>query len=76
MTEIRNDLLASTLGIAIGFIDSETLTRWREISAELLVRPPTWDRFGVIASRHLKAYGVESLDEQKLEWYRQIQAFD
>ena len=60
MGEIRDELLASAVGVVVGFIDTETLTRWREISADLLSRPPTWDRFGVIASRHLKAYGVES----------------
>ncbi len=58
--EIRRQLLASTLDQITGFIEPETLHRWREISADLLAQPPSWDRFGVIASRHLRAYGVES----------------
>ena len=58
--EIRRDLLASAVDMVTGFIDNETLLRWREISANLLSQPWDWDRFGVIASRHLRAYGVES----------------
>ncbi len=58
--EIRRELLAATLERIAAFIDPETLHRWREISADLLNQPPSWDRFGVIASRHLRAYGVES----------------
>jgi hypothetical protein len=60
VAEIRRDLLASTVDAAVGFIDDETLLRWRQISADLLSQPPGWDRFGVIAGRHLRAYGVES----------------
>ena len=58
--EIRRDLLASAVEVAIDFIDRETLRRWREISAEVLHHPPDWNRFGWIAGRHLRAYGVES----------------
>ena len=63
IAEIRGDLLDSAIEVAVGFLDSETLGRWRDITAELLEREPTWDRFGVIASRHLRAYGVESEDD-------------
>ncbi len=58
--EIRRDLLATTCDIAVGFVDQETLLRWREVSADVLCHPPGWERFGKIASRHLRAYGVES----------------
>ncbi len=58
--EIRDDLLATAADIAVGFIDQETLLRWREVSADVLCHPPDWDRFGKVASRHLRAYGVES----------------
>jgi hypothetical protein len=61
--EIRRDLLASTINQVVGFIDDETLRRWRQISADLLARPLGWDRFGVIADRHLRAYGVESEED-------------
>ncbi len=58
--EIQRDLLATTVEVVVGFVDQETLLRWREISAELLNHPPNWDRFGIIASRHLRAYGVDT----------------
>ncbi len=54
---IRRDLLASDLDIEAGFIDRETLGRWRDLSAESVVREPDLRR---LASRHLAAYGVES----------------
>ena len=58
--EIRDELLASACDVAVGFIDQETLLRWREVSADVLCQAPEWDRFGRIAGRHLRAYGVES----------------
>jgi hypothetical protein len=58
--EVRRELLAATVAEIAGFLDEDTLLRWREVSADVLCHPPTWDRFGVIASRHLRAYGVES----------------
>lgn len=60
VTEIRDALLATAVEIATGFVDRDTLVRWREVSADILCHPPDWDRFGVIAGRHVKAYGVES----------------
>lgn len=58
--EIRRDLLATAVDVTAGFVDRETLLRWREVSTDVLCHPPDWDRFGVIATRHLRAYGVES----------------
>ena len=63
ISTIRCDLLESAIEVAVGFIDSDTLGRWRDVTAELLEREQTWDRFGVIASRHLRAYGVESEED-------------
>jgi hypothetical protein len=61
--DVRNELLASAVQVAIGFIDCDTLARWRDVSADVLAHPPTWDRFGMIASRHLRNYGVESEED-------------
>ena len=58
--EIRDGLLATACDIAVGFIDQETLLRWRDVTADVLCNPPDWERFGKVASRHLRAYGVES----------------
>lgn len=60
MPEIHDELIKATVDEAIGFIDKETLLRWREVSADVVSREPTWDRFGVLASRHLRAFGVKS----------------
>ena len=57
---LQYELLATTVQEAIGFLDLETLLRWRDISADVIDRPTTWDRF---ASRHLRAYGVETEDD-------------
>jgi hypothetical protein len=56
--EIRNDIAATALEVSIGFIDMETLRRWRTVNIDFLQAPPTWDRFRNVASRHLNAYGV------------------
>lgn len=63
VAEIRRDLLASAVNVAVGFIDEDTLLRWRDLSADVLCRSTDWDRFGVMASRHLRAYGVESEED-------------
>ena len=61
--EIRRHLLATTVEAITGFVDSETLGRWRDISANLLLNPTGWDRFQIIGGRHLRAYGVESEED-------------
>jgi hypothetical protein len=61
--EIRDDLVRSPLEIEVDFIDGETLRRWRDIAVELLAYPADWQRFGLIASRFLKAYGVETPEQ-------------
>jgi hypothetical protein len=53
------DIAATALEITIGFIDIETLRRWREVNLDFLMAPPTWERFRNVASRHLRAYGVD-----------------
>lgn len=60
VNEIKRDLLATTVQEAIGFLDLETLLRWRDVSVDVIDRPTTWDRF---AGRHLRAYGVESEED-------------
>jgi hypothetical protein len=55
--EIREHLVCCAVEIATPFIERETLVRWRDISIEVVSRPPDIRRF---ASRHLRAYGVES----------------
>jgi hypothetical protein len=55
---MRLAIAASALEISIGFIDVETLQRWREVNLDFLQAPATWERFRNVASRHLRDYGL------------------
>jgi hypothetical protein len=59
-TSCRHALEQAALDIECGFLDRETLQRWREVNLDIAGRPPDWDRFRTVASRHLKAAGVET----------------
>jgi hypothetical protein len=63
LAEIKQGLLRATMEIAVGFIDEESLCRWREICTDLLGQRPDWDRFGISASRHLRSWGIESEED-------------
>ncbi|HJN91272.1 MAG TPA: zinc dependent phospholipase C family protein [Dehalococcoidia bacterium] len=60
MTEIRDALFGSAVDIDAGFIDRETLEKWRDVSASVTEHAPDWERFTYIASRHLKRAGIET----------------
>ena len=60
---MRADIAATALEVTIGFIDMDTLARWRDVNLDFLQAPPTWERFRNVASRHLKEYGVTEPDE-------------
>jgi hypothetical protein len=60
---MRAEIAATALDIAVGFMDMETLARWREVNLDFLQAPATWDRFRNVASRHLSAYGVTDPNE-------------
>jgi hypothetical protein len=63
--EIRAALLADPVDVEAGFVDNAALRRWRDVAADLLARPPTWDFFRYLAGRFLRTAGVET--EQELE---------
>jgi hypothetical protein len=56
------ELARDELALQVGFLDEETLRRWHHLVRELLEQPPTWDRFGRIASRYLKDAGIETAE--------------
>jgi hypothetical protein len=60
VARIRDELLAATVEEVVGFIGDEELDRWREIAADMLVRPRTWERFAASVGRHLRPFGVEA----------------
>lgn len=59
---IVGELVQDEVALQVGFIDDETLRRWRQLVRELLEQPPSWDRFGRIASRYLKDAGIETAE--------------
>lgn len=59
IVDIRDALVASALDVSVDFIAHDTLLQWRERSVEVLGHPPSWERFGRFASRHLTAAGLE-----------------
>lgn len=63
--EIRTVLLESDLDLGISFVDSASLLRWRDVAAEMLERPPSWDRFRYLAGRFLLSAGIDT--EEKLD---------
>jgi hypothetical protein len=58
ISELVGAIGESALEVTIGFIDVDTLQRWREINVEFLQAPPNWERFRNVAIRHLRRYGV------------------
>jgi hypothetical protein len=60
MAHILNEIARSDLALDVEIIDGDTLGRWKEIILEVVNHPPDWERFRYIASRHLRAAGIES----------------
>jgi hypothetical protein len=63
--EIRAALLAGPVDVEVGFVDNAALGRWRDVAADMLARPPTWEFFRYLAGRFLRTGGVKT--EQELE---------
>lgn len=61
--EVKRDLvqaLAFTVeGIEAGFVDSETLERWRKVSLDVASRVMDWERMRTMISNHLRYSGLE-----------------
>ncbi|MCA9831659.1 MAG: zinc dependent phospholipase C family protein [Dehalococcoidia bacterium] len=55
------DTLACTVeGITVaGFVDSDTLERWRQVSSEIAARNMDWGRMRTMVSNHLRYAGLE-----------------
>jgi hypothetical protein len=60
MEEVRDALFANAVAIDTGFIDRETMEKWRDVTANVTEYAPDWERFTYIASRHLRRAGIES----------------
>jgi hypothetical protein len=53
MLHILNAITRFDLALDIGFIDYDTLQRWRELMLDVVNSPPDWERFREGAKRHL-----------------------
>ncbi len=66
MEHVRQELAGTALEIYVGFIDHDSLEQWRRVSLDVAGHEPDWQRFRLIAGRHLRAFGVgtpEAIDE-------------
>ena len=61
--EIRRalaDALACTVeGIQAGFVDGETLERWRQVASDVAARDMDWERIRAMIANHLRYAGIE-----------------
>jgi hypothetical protein len=63
MAHVLNEIARADLAMDVELIDGETLGRWKEIILDMMNHPPDWERFRYIASRHLRAAGIESPEQ-------------
>ncbi len=61
--QIREALEHCSLGLDVGFLDSETLKRWQVVAQDQTQYPADWERFRAQASRHLRGRGVETQED-------------
>jgi hypothetical protein len=60
MAHVIDEVARCDLDLQIGFIDCESLGRWREIIIEYVQSQPDWDRFRARARQHLAQPGDET----------------
>jgi hypothetical protein len=58
MAHLREALCSTHAGLQVGFLDAETLERWRQINVEMTETSMDWDRIRAMIGRHLKYSGV------------------
>jgi hypothetical protein len=63
MADIRAHLLASAVDVRVDFLDQHALRHWRDVVADMLARPPSWDFFPRVASRFLAYAGISTPEE-------------
>lgn len=62
VAHIVKELARMTLDIEVGFLDKDTIRRWRDLTMEAVNHPPDWERFRYIGGRVLKATGIDSAE--------------
>jgi len=60
---LKNDLCTALSlaveGIECGFLDAETLEKWRQVSCDVAARQMDWERMRTMMSNHLRFAGLE-----------------
>jgi hypothetical protein len=60
VSHIVKELARTALDVEVGFIDKDTIARWRALTVEAVNQPPDWERFRYLGGRALKAAGLDS----------------
>lgn len=60
MAHVLAAVAGSDLGVEVGFIDGETLGRWRQVIVDIVKMPPDWQRFRYLAGRHLQEAEIDT----------------
>jgi len=63
VSDIVKELARTALEVEVGFIDKDTIARWRALTVEAVNQPPDWDRFRYLAGRALRAAGLDGASE-------------
>jgi len=71
MAHVLAEVLRSDLGVEVGFIDGETLGRWRQVIVDVVKMPSDWERFRYVAGRQLREAGIDT-PEAFAELLRQL----
>lgn len=58
-TKLCDALSCTVEGIDAGFVDGETLERWRQVSFDVAAREMDWERMRTMISNHLRLGGLE-----------------
>ena len=58
-TRLCSALSGTVEGIEAGFVDGETLERWRQVSFDVAARQMDWERMRTMISNHLRLGGLE-----------------
>lgn len=63
MMHLHDALRATQEGLQVGFVDGETLEKWRQINIEMTQTAMDWDRTRDMIGRHLRYSGVKDPEE-------------
>ncbi len=57
--ELSEALACAVENLEVGFIETETLEKWRDLAADVAQRTMDWNRMRVMISNHLRFSGIE-----------------